>query len=136
MSGAMVTALQRQIKTCRRQLAVLAESAALQSPKQYYIQRRMALEHLKNRLVSVQLQGISGRKQRYIGLTAKLDAMSPLKVLSRGFAMVQTEDGTLVQSVNQVNSGQMLSITVSDGTIYAAVTEKRSVPNESEENEL
>jgi len=123
MSAAMVTALQRQIKTCRRQLTVLSESAALQSPTQYYLQRRMALEHLKSRLVSMQLQSISNRKQRYVGLTAKLDAMSPLKVLSRGFAMVQMEDGTLVQSVNQVNDGKMLSITVSDGTIHAAVTD-------------
>ena len=123
MSAAMVTALQRQIKTYRRQLTVLSESAALQSPTQYYLQRRMALEHLKSRLVSMQLQSISNRKQRYVGLTAKLDAMSPLKVLSRGFAMVQMEDGTLVQSVNQVNDGKMLSITVSDGTIHAAVSD-------------
>ena len=125
MSAAMVVALQRQIKACRRQLTVLADSTALQSPTQYYIQRRMAVEHQKNRLVSVQQQCISSRKQRYIGLTAKLDAMSPLKVLSRGFAMAQTEDGTLVQSVDQVNEGQMLSITVSDGTIHATVTDKK-----------
>ena len=80
-----------------------------------------------SRMVSAQQQGINARKQRFIAMTAKLDAMSPLKVLSRGFAMAQTEDGSLVQSVRQVEVGQRLSVSVSDGLISVDVTDKKEV---------
>ena len=56
-------------------------------------------------------------------MTAKLDAMSPLKVLTRGYAMAQTEEGDVLRSVNQVNAGDQIKITVSDGTLSAAVTD-------------
>ena len=65
---------------------------------------------------------ISGRKQRYIAMTAKLDAMSPLKVLTRGYAMVQGGEGEVLRSVDQVHPGDKIMISVSDGEIEAAVT--------------
>lgn len=126
-SAAMIAALTRQIAMNRKHLAVLSGSAALQSPVQYISLRRNTLEHLKNRMVSAQQQGINARKQRFIAMTAKLDAMSPLKVLSRGFAMAQTEEGRLVQSVKQVEIGQRLSVSVSDGLISVDVTDKKEV---------
>ncbi len=124
MSGAMSAALLRQTKAARQHLTVLSRSPALKSPISYFDQKRKNLELLQNRLVAAENQGISGRKQRFIGLTAKLDAMSPLKVLTRGYAMAQTEDGQVVRSVVQVEAGQNLKVNVQDGAIYAAVTGK------------
>ena len=124
VSTAMATALARQLKSCRRQLEVLAGSAPLQTPTQYFVQRRAALDHLKNRLVSAQLQSIAYKKQGYIALTAKLDAMSPLKVLSRGFALAQDENGELIRTVHNVDAGQTIAVTVSDGVIKAIITNK------------
>ena len=56
-------------------------------------------------------------------LTAKLDAMSPLKVLTRGYAMAQDEDGTVLRSVRQTGIGQDITVSLSDGTVRAKVTE-------------
>ena len=123
MSTAMATALFRQLTAARRQYQLLSAHPALQSPVGYLEQRRKSLELLKNRLVSAQTHGISNRKARYIAMTAKLDAMSPLKVLTRGYAMAQMEDGTVLRSVAQVNTGDTIKISVSDGTLSAAVTE-------------
>ena len=131
-SSAMAAALLRRIKEARRHLAVLSGSAALQTPTQYIALRRSALEHLQNRLVSGGQQSISRKRHIYIALTAKLDAMSPLKVLSRGFAMAQTEDRQLVRSVRQIRVGQELSVTVSDGTIKAMITDMEENFHESE----
>ena len=50
--------------------------------------------------------------------------MSPLKVLTRGYAMAQGEDGAVLRSVSQVEAGDRLHIRVSDGTIHASVTGK------------
>ena len=122
MSAAMANALGRQLKAARQHLTVLSNSAALQSPMGYLQQRQKSLELLQNRLTAAQNQCISRSNQRYIALTAKLDAMSPLKVLTRGYAMAQTGDGTVVRSVSQVKSGDQIGISFSDGKISATVT--------------
>ena len=123
MSAAMATAMTRQIKASRRQLTVLAGSAALKSADGYLLQRRKSLQILQNRLLSAENQNIHRCKQRYIGLTAKLDAMSPLKVLTRGYAMTQNEAGDLVRSVKQLAAGERITVSLADGTIHANIAE-------------
>ena len=123
MNAAMATALSRQLKSARQHLDVLSKSAALQSPMSYLQQRQKSLDLLQNRLVAAQNQCISRNNQRYIALTAKLDAMSPLKVLTRGYAMAQTESGEVVRSVSQVRSGDQISVSFSDGSLLATVTD-------------
>lgn len=124
MLATMATALQRQLKASRQHLNVLASSPALQSPDVYLQQRRKALMHMDSRLQALYQHNLNRHCARYISNTAKLDAMSPLKVLIRGYAMAQAEDGTIVRSVQQVTAGENIQISVSDGTIYASVTEK------------
>ena len=124
-SSAMATALSRQLTAARRQYQLLSAHPALQSPVGYLEQRRKSLALLTNRLVSAQNQSIHKAKNQYIGMTAKLDAMSPLKVLTRGYAMAQTSDGTVLRSVSQVNTGDEIKIYVSDGTLSAAVIETK-----------
>lgn len=123
MSVAMATALSRQLKAARQHLDVLSKSPALQSPLGYLQQRQKSLELLQNRLVSAQNQYISRSNQRYIALTAKLDAMSPLKVLTRGYAMAQKANGEVVRSVSQVQTGDQIGVSFSDGKLFATVTD-------------
>ena len=123
MESAMVTALQRQIQSARRHLKVLAGSPVMQSPGRYFDLRKQNLTHLRSRLAAAQQQYLGGKRQQFVAQAAKLDALSPLKVLSRGYALVQTDEGMLVQSVNQVAQGQNLDITLGDGVIRAAITD-------------
>ena len=123
MNAAMATALSRQLRSARQHLDVLSKSAALQSPMGYLQQRQKSLQLLQNRLVAAENQSISRNNQRYIALTAKLDAMSPLKVLTRGYAMAQTAGGEVVRSVAQVNPGDQINVSFSDGSLLATVTD-------------
>ena len=125
MSTAMASALNRQLRSARQHLNVLSRSAALQSPTGYLEQRRQSLSGLKTRLVSAQRQNISLKKHRYVALTSKLDAMSPLKVLTRGYAITQKEDGTMLRSVSQVASGDHIQIRLQDGALIARITDKK-----------
>ena len=127
MSAAMATALSRQLKTARQHLEVLSKSPALQSPTGYLEQREKSLELLKNRLIAAENQNIHRNHNRYIALTAKLDAMSPLKVLTRGYALAQKEDGTVVRSVQQAELGERITVRVSDGRLSATVMEKKEL---------
>ena len=123
-SNAMANALGRQIKASRQHLKVLSESQSLKSPTGYLEQRRKNLQLLRNRMISAQNASLARNKQRYIANISKLDAMSPLKVLTRGYSMAQTEDGTLLRSVSQVELGQRISVSLSDGRISATVMER------------
>lgn len=125
MLAAMTTALSRQLRSARQHLDVLSKSPALQSPENYLRQKQKSLELLINRLISGENQIISRCNQRYIGLTAKLDAMSPLKVLTRGFSMAQTEDGQLLRSTSQVEIGERITVQLSDGSLSATVMDKK-----------
>ena len=125
MSAAMATAFSRQLKAARKHYEVLSASPALQSPVGYIDQRKKALELLKNRLISTQTQAINRKKQQYIAQTSKLDAMSPLKVLTRGYAMAQTEEGQVLRSVRQVRAGEKITVSVSDGRIIATVSDAK-----------
>ncbi len=125
-SAAMAAAISRQIKAARQHLNVLGASPALQSPEGYLHQRKKSLELLNNRLISGQMQGISRKKQRYIAMTAKLDAMSPLKVLTRGYSMVRAEDGSVIRSVAQSEIGQQITVTLCDGRLAARITDINS----------
>ncbi len=125
VSAAMVSALSRQLKAERQKLNVLSHSPALQSPVSYLEQKGRGLELLKNRLVAAQQNALAQKKQRYIGSVAKLDAMSPLKVLTRGYSMAQTEDGHVIRSTTQVELGQRIAVSLSNGKLFATVMDKK-----------
>ena len=123
MSAAMALAVTRQLRAARQNLDVLSASPALQSPLNYYHQKRKNLELLKSRLLHAQSQSISHKNQRYIAMVSKLDAMSPLKVLTRGYSVAQLEDGTVIRAASQVHPGDHITLSLSDGKIQATVTE-------------
>lgn len=125
MSASLLTALRRQVKGERQRLNALAASPALQSPAAYLNQRRQNLQLLTNRLLASQTQNVERRKRHCVELTAKLDAMSPLKVLTRGYAMAQTADGNVLRSVNQVQTGDPITVSLTDGAIHAIVTDEK-----------
>lgn len=125
VQSAMVNLLTRRISASKKHLQLLASSRALQSPEQYINQKKALLAHMQTRLIASQQNCLSKKKQRYISLTAKLDAMSPLKVLTRGYSMAQKQDGTVIQKVNQVTPGETFNLRVQDGTILATVSETK-----------
>lgn len=124
ISSAMASTLNRQLKAAERHLQILASSPALQSPTGYLDQRRQNVELLKNRLIAAQNQNLSKAEQRYISVVSKLDAMSPLKVLTRGYSMVRNDRGEVIRSAGQVMIGEQIQIDLSDGTLSAAVISK------------
>lgn len=129
MTASMVTCISRQLKSARVHLDALSASPGLQSPMGYLLQRRQNLRTLTDRLASAQTHQISLKKQRFIGCISKLDALSPLKVLTRGYALTQQEDGTVIRSVVQVNVDECIRVTLADGSLTALVKEvKENVP--------
>lgn len=123
MLSAMSNSVKRRLVAARQHLDTLAASSALQSPDRYILQRKNSLESLKDRLVAAQERTLAKKKQNFVSLTAKLDAMSPLKVLTRGYAMVQDDNGEVIRSVKQVTPDQTVTVSLSDGTVDAKIVD-------------
>lgn len=123
ITGTMLTAFSQQLKSARQRYKILSSSPVLTGPGAYLKQLADRLELFKSRLITAQNQLLHKEKQAFVSFTAKLDAMSPLKVLTRGYAMAQNESGDVLRSVAQVQSGEQISVIVSDGSMKATVTE-------------
>lgn len=117
----MAAALQRQLKNARKHLDLLASSAALQSPEGYIKQQRKTLDINRNKLIQAQERLLAIYRKQHVAFAAKLDAMSPLKVLTRGYSVVQDLHGDLIKSVKQVKIGERLCIGMGDGFLHATV---------------
>ena len=133
MSAAMAAALKRQMQSARRHLQVLSQSNCLQSPEAYLHLRADALQTSANRLAAAQSKLLHLHKQRFISHAAKLDAMSPLKVIARGYAIAQTADGALLQSVHQVKAGDTVTVSLRDGKVNTTVSQVKEIGYESAE---
>jgi exodeoxyribonuclease VII large subunit len=120
----MTIAISRHLKGAKQHLNMLSVSPALQSPTGYLDQRRKSLQLLQNRLISAQTRNVEEKRRKFVGTVSKLDAMSPLKVLTRGYVLVRTEGGDVLKSIHQVQPGDRIRVNLSDGNLTAAVTDK------------
>ena len=124
MNDSMTSTLRRQIQSAKIRLEALSAGSALRSPEAYIESRKKALELLKSRMISGYNNAVHKQKQRFFMNTAKLDALSPLKVLTRGYSVAKLLDGNVISSVKQVHKNDRVSVTVSDGVFFSTVEEK------------
>ena len=83
--------------------------------------RRMRLDRLRDELTAAQTDNLSLHHRRYIALASSLDAMSPLRVLSRGYSIASGADGTVVKSVTELSEGEKIRLRLSDGSADCVV---------------
>lgn len=119
----LLTLMQKRLKQERQSVSALASSRCLRSPLNYINDRRLQLDYTHRRLGAASNRLVSTNRERFVHLAAKLDAMSPLKVLGRGYSVTLDENGKLVKSVKAVACGERLQIKMSDGTVSAQVQE-------------
>jgi exodeoxyribonuclease VII large subunit len=82
---------------------------------------RERLERTADRLHSAMSGQIERRTTHLTTLSAKLDALSPLKVLERGFAVARNERGQVLKSTKSFRPGADFRLTVTDGDVHARV---------------
>lgn len=114
-------AMQRQTRERRVKLNDLAGRKVLSSPTAYFDLKRMELDHTTVRLQNASGHWLAMRRQQFARTAAALDAMSPLKVLARGYAMAATPEGKAVRSVQDVSPGDNVNLRLSDGTLPCVV---------------
>jgi len=117
----MRQAIGRDIGKKRQRLDVLANKRVLQSPKYYIDDKRMFIDHTQDKLCAVMQSKLHRNRERYGRLAAALDAMSPLKVLGRGYAIARRGDGLIIKQASDVNSGDRVTVRVKQDEINCVV---------------
>ena len=112
-----------RLESLRRRLETLADKRCLRDHGAYIQDQRMALVHLQQRLGDLAGAQLGRKRQRFSALAASLDALSPLAVLGRGYAVARNEQGTILKSWQDVTAGDMVRVTLGQGGFSARVLE-------------
>ena len=119
-------AVAKRLETYRSRLKELQSRRIMQGPTGYIDLKRMELDMLRGRLQHRQEARVAAARQTQVRLAAALDALSPLKVLSRGYAIAEGEDGRLVRALADTETGRQIRVSVSDGSLKCTVNEKEA----------
>ena len=112
------------LQRSRTMLDAYAQRRALTDPTGYLSLKRMDLDRAHRSLLTAGEKLVMERRHRMGAAASALDAMSPLKVLARGYAVVCGENGAVVRSVADTNAGDAVHVRVSDGSLKCTVNEK------------
>lgn len=116
----MEKAQERRLELLRQRLRRLSERPVLRSPEGSLQQKELLLELLRQRLERAAVSAVEQDQRRFAALSGRLDALSPLKVLARGYA-VATRQEQVLHSVAQLSPGEEIRLRLADGTAFCAV---------------
>ena len=113
--------MQQSIQHKRQQLLKNQHRLELGSPSRRVQTEKQALQYLAKRLEQAQGQLMKDKKQQFQRAIQQLDLLSPLKIMNRGYGILQQEE-TIIKSVDQLEVNQELTIQLVDGTVRSKVT--------------
>ena len=113
--------MQQSVQQKRQQLVKHQHRLELGSPSRRVQTEKQALQYLAKRLEQAQGQLMKDKKQQFQRVIQQLDLLSPLKIMNRGYGILQQEE-TIIKSVDQLEVNQELTIQLVDGTVRSKVT--------------
>lgn len=121
----MARGVTRQLKASQERLDSLAQKRVLTDPTALIADKGMQLDHLQHRLAAA-MRAVTDREGgRFAALAASLDALSPLRVLGRGYALAQTESGEILRSAAQTAPGERIRVRLARGQLVCDVAETK-----------
>jgi exodeoxyribonuclease VII large subunit len=119
------TSLQNKLELNKSKYSLLANSVYLKKPIQAILEKPLQeIDDINDKLLQTYQNKINNYKLRLSQDFATLDALSPLKVLARGYSVAEV-DGKPITSVNSVAVGDKINLRVNDGTLLCEIKEKR-----------
>ncbi|MCD7945561.1 MAG: exodeoxyribonuclease VII large subunit [Clostridiales bacterium] len=121
MQGAVSARLTEE----RGRLERLSERRVMTDPAAAIEDKRLLLESRQSRLLSQMQSATHRERNRLAALAAGLDAMSPMKVLARGYSLAQNGEGRILSSVTQAALGEEITLRLADGRLHCTVMNKK-----------
>ena len=110
-----------RLQALRERVDALGRKRVLTDQLAYVQDKRMELLHLQQRLGDLANAEIARKQKSFTALAASLDAMSPLKVLGRGYAVARNEAGQVLKSSGETHIGERIHVTLGSGGLTAVV---------------
>lgn len=124
--------IQARLESARADLGNAQRSLRLLSPLNQVLQARGKFEALQRRFNKAVPAQLYLSRMQLDGLSRRLDAISPLATLARGYAIVQrASDDAVVHSTNDVQVGEAIRVRVTDGELGATIHESRVISHKS-----
>ena len=127
--------VQNHLTRQRALLDAFGHRRALTDPMAFLSLKRMDLDRMQKQLLGAEETRLQLRRHQLGSAASALDAMSPLKVLSRGYAVAVRENGEVVRSARSLETGETIRLRLADGAAHCKV-EKKEIPNGSNEYEI
>jgi len=125
LERALPVALLGRVELARSRLERIASSYALRRPEERLAQLRQQLDDLQERLLPLPERAVSRAHERFMALGARLDALSPLRVLERGYSVTHRErDGAVIKEASDVKPGERIVTRLHKGKLIARVEEQ------------
>lgn len=119
--------MRKQLNNLRERLDACKERRVMTDPMTLIDNRRLELDRSRERLAAAEDRILALKRQRFVASTAKLEAMSPLKVLTRGYAIADDEKGNSIRSISSLSRGDKITLRLTDGSADCLVEDvKRS----------
>lgn len=117
----MKSRMSERMLSCHRRLAALTERPVLMRPDASLREPTMRLSMLGEQIDAAIAAALRDRQAELSARAAKIEALSPLSTLARGYAVAETDSGALIRSVDGVRVGAPLRLRFSDGELRATV---------------
>lgn len=121
MQTAAQRAVEHTISNNSKMLATLMSKRCLATPLFYVEEQAMRLDYVTRAFANAAQVQVARAQRRLAGAAGKLDALSPLKVLSRGYSIAY-KGAHVVKSTADVEAGDTLTVRLSDGMVDCVAT--------------
>ena len=118
-------ALRKAMEARRTALEMLASRRVMQSPMGYIDMKRMEVDMRRTGLLSAQERRLAEARHGFVRAAASLDALSPLKVLGRGYAVASDESGNVLRFAAEAEIGQRIGLRLRDGSLGCIVESRK-----------
>lgn len=116
-------AMQNFLKKRSEHISLLERVISLNSPISRLENSKLGLIHLGTRIENSMLGAMRESKGKLAELSAKLEGMNPLSILSRGYSAIRDGEGKMIHKLSQINVGESISVIMNDGEAKATVNE-------------
>lgn len=113
-----------KVNEARQRLLALAGRPALAQPQEHIERLALRVVEAKHRLAGAMRLRHGAKATGLAAQAGRLDALSPLKVLARGYAVVQHQDGRVVRRAAELRPGERVKLIVHEGHGYAEIIER------------
>ena len=117
-------AMRKKLSRSADRLNDLKSRRVLQNPMAYVDMKRSELDYMRDRFIASCDRVNADKRREFIKLAASLDAMSPLKVIGRGYSITAAKNGDIVRRIDDVDIGSTVMTAVSDGILQCRVENK------------